>query len=189
MDRLPYIFASPKTKSKPNGTHRNAHTDGDGNALRGKPTTGRVISMHIGSPERLMPQPPFAPIPQKYRVFLPISMGQKISGFWPMFVQLSAAISDFALGSGTLGFRTRCWLFGFCVVYLRFLFAILRLGCKWDFSHICFSHHCFSSLFPIRRWHFNSNFYLGQCWKRGKEGLSQFSVCPVITVQGLEVYK
>jgi len=36
------------------------------------------------------------------------NQGHQISGIWPMFVQLSAAISDFALGSGTLGFRTRC---------------------------------------------------------------------------------
>jgi len=39
---------------KPIDTHRIANTDGDGNALRVDPTTAKVISMHIGSPQRLM---------------------------------------------------------------------------------------------------------------------------------------
>jgi len=29
------------------------------------------------------------------------NQGHQISGFWPMFVQLSAAISDLAFGAGT----------------------------------------------------------------------------------------
>lgn len=57
---------------KPIDTHRIANTDGDGNALRVDPTTAKVISMHIGSPQRLM-SPTIPPIPNMANIWRTLS--------------------------------------------------------------------------------------------------------------------